>query len=216
LGRPIEEQMIVEIVGPGGVGKSTVEPLVATRLGIAYYPAQKRQGLDGQELSSAEVWLGRAVSVLRSPGLAFASWRAYPGSQKARIRFALDMCRRRRISTRASRMGSGVVASGAAHALCAASANNDTDLTGLMTRFNPADVYVRLSGDPHETTERLAARQGIEAEDLAGHRELQQSYETYADAVLEGLESEVVEVKVRGGPEEVAAEIVSRLRPIMP
>lgn len=205
--------MIVEIVGPGGVGKSTVEPLVAVRLGIAYYPARKRHGFEGEPLNPAQVWLGRTTSVAMNPGLFSAAWRAHRGSPKERLRFAVDMCRRKRISARATGSGSGVVASGSVHALCAASANTDTDLTGLISYFTPADVYVRLSGDPEQTTRRLADRQGITAEGLAGHDDLQQSYEAYAEAVLKRIRAKVVEVTVGGAPEEVADTIAGGLRP---
>jgi hypothetical protein len=203
--------MIVELLGPGGVGKTTLEPLVAARLGIIHYPALKRHGFEGEPLTPAQVWATRAGSALRSPRLLFSSLRAHRGTAKERLRFALDMCRRERIARRAADLGSGVVASGSIHALCAASANTDTDLTTLAGLITLADVYVRLSASPADTTGRLAARQGISPDELHAHAELQQSYQQYADSILQGLERPVVEVTVEGSPEHVADVIASRI-----
>lgn len=203
--------MIVELLGPGGVGKTTLEPLVAAGLGINHYPGQKRHGFQGEPLTPAQVWVGRLRSVAENPTLLYAAWRAHRGTPKERVRFALDMCRRERMARRAAVLGSGVVSSGCVHALCAASANTDTDLTGLVSLTTFADVYVRLSGEPADTTGRLAGRQGISPGELAGHRDLQASYQRYADSILDRVDRRVVEVTVHGPPEQVADVIVSRL-----
>ena len=104
------------------------------------------------------------------------------------------------------------MASGSVHALCAASANTDTDLTPLARLITLADVYVRLSGRPTDTTERLASRQGISPEELHAHAELQESYQQYADSILEDLGRQVVDVTVEGSPEQVAHDIVARIQ----
>ncbi len=204
--------MIVELLGPGGVGKTTLEPLVAAGLGIAHYPAVKRHGFEGEPLTPTQVWVGRLGSAVRSPRLLFASLRGHRGTTRERLRFALDMCRRERIARRAAGLGSGVVASGSVHALCAASANTDSDLTPLARLITLADVYVRLSGRPTDTTERLASRQGISPEELHAHAELQKSYQQYADSILEDLGRQVVDVTVEGSPEQVAHDIVARIQ----
>ena len=88
--------MIIELLGPGGVGKTTVEPMVADRLGIAYYPGKKRHDLVGRPQSSVEVWTTRLWSVLSRPSLAIAALRVHQGSASDRWRFAFDICRRER------------------------------------------------------------------------------------------------------------------------
>ncbi|HSJ84091.1 MAG TPA: hypothetical protein VLA91_09775 [Acidimicrobiia bacterium] len=203
--------MIVELIGPGGVGKTTVEPLVAARMGIPHFPGLKRHGFEGEPLGAAGVWWGRIASVARSPLLFYASWRAHRGRPKERLRFAFDICRRERIARRAAAIGSGVVASGSVHALCAASANTETDLTGLVARISLADVYVRLTGDPEELTARLAGRQGITAGELEGHAELQESYLAYADSILGRIDRPIVAVVAKGPPDRVADDIVSSM-----
>jgi hypothetical protein len=206
-----EECMIVELIGPGGVGKTTVEPLVAARMGIRHFPGLKRHGFEGEPLGAAGVWWGRIASVARSPLLFNSSWRAHRGRPKERLRFAFDMCRRERIARRAAALGSGVVASGSVHALCAASANTHTDLTGLVNRITLADVYVRLTGDPDELTGRLADRQGITADELAGHAELQERYLAFADSIFESIDRPVIGVVAKGPPEQVADDIASSI-----
>jgi hypothetical protein len=205
--------MIVELLGPGGVGKTTLEPLVAAGLGITYYPAVKRHGFEGEPLTPTQVWIGRLGSAVRSPRLLFASLLSHRGRTAERLRFAVDMCRRERIARRATGLGSGVVASGSIHALCAASANTDTDLTHLARLITLADVYVRLSGSPSDTTGRLAARQGISPDELHAHAELQKSYQRYAGSILDGLDRRVIDVTVEGSPQQMADVIVARVQP---
>ena len=61
--------MIIELIGPKGIGKSTVMPLVAERLGINHYLGQAFHDLNGNELSTLQEWADRALSIARNPGL---------------------------------------------------------------------------------------------------------------------------------------------------
>lgn len=108
-------------------------------------------------------------------------------------------------------LGDGVVASGTVHALCAASANTHNDLTRLVSHVTLADRYVRLAGEPGEMTRRLAGRQGITSEELEGHRELQERYQSYADSIFARIDRVVVDVVAHGSPQQVAEDIVARL-----
>ncbi|MGH8872902.1 MAG: hypothetical protein ACRDWS_13095 [Acidimicrobiia bacterium] len=203
--------MIIELIGPGGVGKSTVEPLLAERLGIAYYPGKKRHDFDGRPQSTMQLWSGRAWSVLHNPLLALAAIMAHNGPPAERIRFVLDICRRERAAARAARLGSGVVASGPVHALCMMSGGTDRDVTGILPHLTAADVYVRLHADPGEVTRRLAGRLGQTVDEMRTHEDWMKQYETASIRISRALRRPMLDVHADGSPAEVADEIAGQL-----
>ena len=84
--------MIVELLGPGGVGKTTLEPLVAAGLGIAHYPAVKRHGFEGEPLTPTQVWVGRLGSAVRSPRTAVRLATGPPGDDQTSDSDSLSTC----------------------------------------------------------------------------------------------------------------------------
>lgn len=203
--------MIIELLGPGGVGKTTVEPLLAQRLGIAYYPGKKRHNLEGRPQSGLQVWLARLWSVLTHPLLALAALRTQNGSAKKRLRFMFDICRRERAASRARRLGSGVIASGPVHALCMMSGDSDREVSKILRHLTSADVYVRLHADPAEVARRLAGRLGQPLEDIQDHQSWMGRYEEASIRISRALRRPLVDVRADGSPEEVTEAIAGQL-----
>lgn len=207
--------MIVEFVGPGGVGKTTVEPLVADRLGITYYPGRKRHGFDGEPLSTWRVWTGRIAAVAHSPRLSLATMARGDGSPADRVRLAADLARRNRAARRAALLGSGVLASGPVHALSmmgSATGNGPARLARLVHR---ADVYVVMRAQPEVITRRLAGRLTVSEAELVDHGDWVRRYERAADRVLSEISRPAVSVDAGPAPEEVADEVASLLAPYL-
>lgn len=206
--------MICELIGPMGVGKTTVTPLVAERLGIPYYRGQAFHGLDDEPLTTVEMWVDRALSVLRNPALAIAAMRSHEGNLAENLNFALNTCRRDRLEARASRAGRGVVESGPVHAICQVAAWLERDLSHLADHIHRADVYVRLSATPEEVTRRLDGRNQLPAEYIAKHQDWIVRYDQGVDRMLERLGRPVITVDANVDPGAVADAIVSALAPL--
>jgi hypothetical protein len=203
--------VIVELIGPMAVGKTTIAPLVAQRLGIAHYQGQAFHGLDNAPLTRGELGADRFLSVLRNPRLFVNTMRQHTGSPKERFGFALNICRRDRFASQAANAASGIVASGPVHALCQASAWIRQDMTGLAPLITPADVYVRLKADPAEVTRRLSTRQEFPREYLAQHQDWIGRYDVLVDRMLNALDRPVIDVSANEAPETVAGEVAMRL-----
>lgn len=203
--------MMIELIGPGAVGKSTVGPLLAQRLGMPHYAGQGFYGLDGRRLTNWQIWGDRVVSALADLGLTLATLRAQGGPVRDRLSFALTTTRRERFARRAVDAGSGVFSSGPVHWLCQESTRYETDLTGLLPRIVLSDVYVRLSADPAEITRRLEDRGGKTESRIAEHPQWVDRYEMYADRALARIDRPVIEVIADGAPEVVADEIFRRV-----
>ena len=200
--------MLVELIGPGGVGKTTVEPLIASNLGIAFYPAKRRHGFEGEPLTKWQVQYARLASVLRNPNLFARALLAIDRPLRSRLRFALDTTRRDRIASRAARRGSGVLASGPLHGLCEAAARYRCDVTALVRHVKHADVYIVLSADIEVTTGRLRQRREISDEDATTH------YRNYTEAAARGLEltgRPIFEIDATPSPDAIAAEAARSL-----
>lgn len=204
--------MIIELIGPGGVGKTTLEPMVAKRLGLQYHPNRKRHALNGEPLTPGRVWLQRLGLMARNPRLFVRAAMTMNGSARLRLRFAFDLCRRERLARRASTRG-GVVASGTLHALCAASANHHVDLSALLSIVSPADMYVLLVIEPEEASRRLAGRlteSGLDA-NVEDHAEFQKRYDSCVAAAEKRITSPILQVDAAGPPERVVDEVVSSI-----
>ena len=203
--------MIVELIGPMAVGKTTVAPLVAERLGIAHYQGQAFHGLDNGPLSGGQLAVDRFVSVVRNPRLFVGTWKAHNGTIKERLGFALNICRRDRFASMAAKASSGVVASGPVHALCQLSAWIREDMTQLAPHITRADVYVNLSADPDEVARRLSTRKEFPAEYVAVHQDWIERYDDAIDRMLQRLDRPVMDVSADASPAAVAEEIATRL-----
>lgn len=193
------------------VGKSTIAPLLAKRLGIADYLGQGFHGLDNEPLSPRQLWADRVLSVLRKPSLFGAAVRLYRGAAKGRIGFALNLCRRDRFVSLAARAASGVVAGGPVHAVAQAGAWVEQDMTPLISHLSLADVYVRLSAEPAEVTRRLSTREYFPREYVDRHEDWIQRYDRSVLEMLSSVDRPMVEVSANEPPEMVAEAIVSRL-----
>ena len=196
--------MIIELIGPKGVGKSTVAPLIAQRLGINHYLGQAFHDLDGQQLTTVELWADRAISVARNPGLLLAAWQLRGDTVRAGLRFALNTCRRDRFAARAAARDSGVLESGPLNSLIQASASYRRDVTALHSRTFVSDIYVRLMTTADEATSRLMRRGNVTEVRAAEHHDWVARYEAAADGVLSHVDAPVVEVDATPVPGEVA------------
>ena len=207
--------VIIELIGPMAVGKSTVAPLVAERLGIAHYQGQAFHGLNNKPLSAGEQWVDRLWSVLRNPMLFVSVLSARGGSQKHRLSFALNMCRRDRFAALAASSASGLIESGPVHALCQEAAWQhrwgERNIASFAAHIVPADCYVRLSADPVEVTRRLSTREYFPREYVAAHGDWIDRYDDMVNEMLAELDRPVIEVDADAGPEAVADEVTSRL-----
>lgn len=203
--------MIIELIGPKGVGKSTVAPLVADRLGIRHYMGQAFHELDGTRLGPTEEWADRALSVLRAPFLFAAAWRVRGGSGKERLRFAFNTARRDRFAARAASDEDGILESGPLNSLFQASASYGKDVSGLHSRIVRSDIYVRLRAVTEVTTRRLELRGGVSEGRVAVHGDWVDRYERVADRVLPGIGRPVLEVDATGSPDGIAESIAAAI-----
>lgn len=204
--------MIIELIGPKGVGKSTVAPAVAEKLGIRRYLGQAFHGLDGKPMSPWGQGFDRIVSLLRTPTLFVVAFRIQGGTSKERMRFALNACRRDRFASRAAAGESGILESGPLNSLFQATASYGRDVSTLHSRIFLSDVYVRLKAPAEETTRRLEHRGGVGESRLAEHGDWVSRYEMVADAVLPRIGRPVLMIDAHRTPEEVAKSIVAGLR----
>ena len=207
--------MICELVGPMGVGKTTVTPLVAERLGATSYRGQAYHGLDDEPLSTTELWVDRIISVARNPRLALAAARAFPGSRRQAVNFALNTCRRDRLEARAARSGGGVIESGPVHAISQMSAWQHHDMSVLAGYIHKADVYVRLEATPEEVTRRLDSRRQLPPEYIDLHDQWIERYDACVDEMIARLGRPLVVVDANDEPGVVADHIVSALTPFV-
>ena len=203
--------MFIELIGPGAVGKSTVGPILAERLGIPHYAGQGFYGLDGAPLGPGQIRADRLVSAVADPGLTIAALRIQGGPLRSRISFALTTARRERFARRAAATGSGVFSSGPVHWLCQESTRYQRDLTGLLPRVVLSDVYVRLSADPEVVTRRLERRGGKTDSRVAEHPLWIDRYQGFADQILASIGRPVLAIVANGAAEEAADEIVTGL-----
>jgi hypothetical protein len=207
--------VIIELIGPMAVGKSTIAPLLARRLGIADYQGQGFHGLDNQPLTAAQLWSDRLWSVFQRPALFANAARLHEGTARERTTFALNLCRRDRFISMAARAPSGVVAGGPVHAIAQMGAWIERDLTSLGRQVTKADVYVRLSADPAEVTRRLSTRTHFPQEYVDRHEHWIKRYDQSVIAMLNLIERPVVEVSANEAPEIVAEAIATALGPLM-
>jgi len=203
--------MLIELIGPGAVGKSTVGPLLADLIGVPHFAGQGFYDLDGRRLTGRRLWADRIVSTTTRPGLMAAALQAHPGPTQQRLSFALTTCRRERFAARVAAKGSGVFSSGPIHWLCQESTRFQHDLTTLLPRVIVSDVYVRLTASTEEVTRRLAARGGKSQERIAEHHLWIRRYLDYADSILDRLDRPVIAVDSDAEPDEVAGIIAERL-----
>jgi hypothetical protein len=197
------------------VGKSTIAPLVAQRLGIADYQGQGFHGLDNQPLTAGQLWSDRVLSVVRRPGLFVSAARQDKGDVKMRIGFALNLCRRDRFVAMAARTASGVIGGGPVHAIAQRGAWIETDLTPLGRQVTRADVYVRLVADPAEVQRRLSTREHFPQEYVDRHGEWIERYDEMVTAILADLGRPLVEVDANDAPEIVADSVSAGLGPLI-
>lgn len=207
--------MIAEFLGAGGVGKSTVEPLVSDRLGIAYYPGKKRHGFRGEPLPTWKVWRGRVASIGSRPGLLLASISAHNGRVGERLRFAIDLARRDRTARRAARLGNGVVASGPLHGLVMAAAATGSDLSELTTVVARADVYVMLSAESEVIRERLSRRLSDSGVDIDIDPAWADAYEQAASSLLDAADRPVIRIDASHDPDRVADAVAQGLEQLL-
>lgn len=203
--------MIIELLGPMAVGKSTIAPIVAERLGIADYMGQGFHGLDNQQLSRIELWSDRVLSLLRKPGLFVRALSLHGGPVKARFVFALNLCRRDRFVFMASHSASGIVASGPVHSIAQTGTWIEANLTTLISQVTKADVYVRLTADPAEVAKRFSTRTYIPQQYIDRHEDWVERYDRTVTAMLAEIRQPVVDVSADGAPEAVAEAIVRGL-----
>jgi len=204
--------MFIELIGPGAVGKSTVAPLLAHRLGLPHYAGQGFYRLDGTPMTRWEIWGDRIISTITDPGLTLATLGAQGGPWPDRLSFCLTTTRRERFARHAVRTDGGVFSSGPVHWLCQESTRYETDLTRLLPRVVHSDVYVRLSADPDTLTRRLEARGGKSESRIVDHPQWVGRYESYADRALDAIDRPVIEVAADGAPAAVVEEIMKRLQ----
>ena len=203
--------MIVELIGPMAVGKTTVAPLVAERLGIAHYQGQAFHGLDNKPLTTPQLWMDRVLSGVRNPRLFAKVLKLHNGSAKERLTFALNICRRDRFASLAAASANGILASGPVHALCQLSAWIQQDMTGLAPHITRADVYIRLFADAAEVTRRLATRSEFPRQYVAEHENWIERYDVVVNRFLAKLDRPVIDVAANEAPALVASEVALRI-----
>lgn len=208
--------MIYELIGPMAVGKTTVAPLVADRMGIPFYRGQGFHGLDDQPLGTTQTYMDRVAAVVRNPRLTVGALGAVGGTGREKLNFALNLARRDRLEARGARRGGGIVESGPVHAICQYAAWARDDLTELGRLIHHADVYVRLHAPPEVVTRRLAARGGMPEQYVAVHGDWVERYDEYVNSILAVVSRPVVDVDANQPPQQVANEIVTALTLVAP
>jgi hypothetical protein len=206
--------MIIELIGPGAVGKSTIGPILASSLGLPHYAGQGYYNINGEPLSRSQIWADRVISIFADPGLTLASIRAPVDLLQDRVSFTLTTTRRERFARRVRARGMGVLSSGSVHWLCQESTRFEADLSGLLPKIAVSDVYVRLSADADEITRRLEERGGKTPSRVAEHHAWIGRYQGYADKILGRINRPVMEVAADEEPEAVVQRIVAHLEQI--
>lgn len=208
--------MLIELIGPGAVGKSTIGPILSEIVGIPHYAGQGFYRLNGQRMTTPQLWADRMISVASQPSLLAGAWRVHPGSNRKRLSFALTTCRRERFARRVAAIGSGIFSSGPVHWLCQECTRNQHDMTELVPRIVVVDVYVKLIAPPEVLTSRLAGRGGKTQERIAEHHLWVSRYLHYAETILARLGKPVITVDASGQPDEIAGEIARRITTHLP
>ena len=205
--------MIIEMIGPKGIGKTTTAGAIAERLGIRFFRGQGFHHLDGSDMSRSDEWLDRTISVARAPSLFVTAARVQAGAPKQRLRFALNVCRRDRFAQRAGSEDTGVIESGPLNSLLQASASYGHDvITELYPRTFRSDIYVRLRAPASVVANRLESRGGVSEQRVADHADWVERYDRWADNVLAAVDAPVVVVDAGLPPEAVVDDVVRGLR----
>jgi adenylate kinase family enzyme len=197
--------VLVELVGPRGIGKSTIAPIVARQLDLPFYSGQGWHAVNGRELRAEEVRRDRLLSVVAFPLLFVDAMATFRGDHGKRLRFAFNICRRNRFATK---IHNGVTDGGPAHGLCQAAANFDCDLSRLGRHLVRPDVYVRLRANHETVAKRLADREKAPDVSRASLRWTRE-YERMLDLVLP--DRAVITVDANGPHTEVADAVLKGL-----
>jgi hypothetical protein len=202
--------LIIELIGPKAVGKSTLGPLVASRLGVPHYFGYGFRSLDGDRLTRRQHQSDLLKAVASHPHLFVRALRARRGAVRPRLAFALNTCRRHR---RVRRLPSGdaVISGGQVHGLCQEVQLFGTDVTALATHVVRLDLYVLLHAPTVEIGRRFKSRQRLDELEDRQHAAGVERYMEAAAVALELVGRPHLRVRADGSPEVVADEVASRI-----
>ena len=190
--------MLIELLGPMGVGKSSVAPLLAASLAIPHYVGLGATTASGHRLSRAGMAIDAIWSAGQQPGLTLEAWRTHSASAKRRLTFATAIARRSRFASSVRRSGGGVLDGGPMHALFQESSKTGRDYTTLARRVTLAHLYIYLVATEDAIAERLVGRDFVSVDEAV------ERARRYL-AVSETLPGPVVAIDTTGStPEQVA------------
>jgi len=177
--------LLIELIGPRGVGKSSVAPLLAQRLSIAHYCGLGAITPSGHQLRRFAVAFDAASSLMGHFTLAMSTWRNYSGSARKRATLAIAITRRSRFSAKARAAGDGVLDGGPMHALLQeASRDVGSEYISMTPLVAKADLYLMLAASPEVIAQRLMSRETI---DFNGAKEQTCQYFEFARSITRSV-----------------------------
>jgi hypothetical protein len=190
--------VLIEIIGPRGVGKSTVGPRVADLLGLPFHVGLGATTVDGHPVRRPRVDMAR--SAVSHPRLLLAAWSCSRGPGRRRLAFAIALCRRARFASRVT----GLLDGGPVHGICQQVSRDGVNCLPLTYLAPLPDLAVFLRSDPAIVLAQFEEREGQSPDPEEPRR--------YAAAVRSlPPQLAIIEVEAVGSPPEVAARVARRI-----
>ena len=204
--------MIVELVGPPGVGKSTVAGHLAGRLGAHWVNLTGYFHPDGTSMTGRAIRFDRIASLVLQPrlaGLALRCWRR-EGTGEG-MSWTINLARRNRAAKRLT--GSYVLEEGPVHALALYAAGGDhRPFETILTALALPDALVILSAEVDTVVDRLRSRGEIWSERADdGNARAVRAYVAALGRITPMLRVPVIETNATSPPEEVATRLAARV-----
>jgi hypothetical protein len=212
--------MTIELVGPKAVGKTTLGPLVAERLGSEHHYGNAPLGPRGQRVSRIRKHVALLTALVSQPTLFRHAMKVEATNLKSRLVFAGNICRRN-AQARRIRAECAVISGGVVHALCQEVEMCGRDATSLSAHVHHSQMYVVLTLPTAEVVRRFSSRherlgRGPDRRDsflldAEMHQDAVARYVNAAVEVLSRIDVPVIWVGAEGTPGQVADRVVAEI-----
>jgi thymidylate kinase len=209
-----------EILGPKAVGKSTIGPIVAERLGVHHYAGIWWRTLGGCPVSDPRRRVRLIVAIASSASLFLRAFVLRGGAAKARFSYAANICGRNYMTRYVVSVG-GVISGGTAHGICEQIQVYGSKVETLARHVQRTDFYIVLHARTEDIRQRFTKRQvrpgrvidELEARLLTPkfHDEGVARYVEAVPEVLGHLGGTIICVEATGSPTDIADRVVARI-----